>query len=57
VLQGTARRCIALVNGAATTPIVSFQYFVGVLEEVSRLTTSDGYWTHLQSRVVSIEKQ
>jgi hypothetical protein len=56
-LLGCARKYIALLNGQISGPIVSLNYFSGLIEEVARLETSPNYWQYLKQRVDRLEQQ
>ena len=56
-LLGCARKYVALLNGQISGPIVSLNYFSGLIEEVARLETSPDYWRYLKQRVDRLEQQ
>ncbi len=56
-LLGCARKYIALLNGQISGPIVSLNYFSGLIDEVAHLETSLEYWRYLKQRVDRLEQQ
>jgi hypothetical protein len=57
ILLGSARKYVALFNHSAASPIVSLQYFAGVLDDVATLEESLDYWRYLAMRVKKMEAQ
>ena len=54
-LLGCARKYVALLNQPAAPLISSLRYFANLLEEVSQLSASPGYWQHLAGQVDQLE--
>jgi len=48
---------VALFNHSTALPIVSLQYFAGVLDDVEKLEESLDYWRYLAMRVKKMEAQ
>jgi hypothetical protein len=48
---------VALINRQRCDLIVSFSYFLNVIEEVRELKMPAEYWRHLQTRVDRLEQQ
>jgi hypothetical protein len=57
ILLGAARKYVALFNHSTALPIVSLQYFAGVLDDVEKLEESLDYWRYLAMRVKKMEAQ
>jgi hypothetical protein len=57
VLLGCARKYVTLINRQRSDPIISFNYFENVIDEVRELKMPTEYWRHLQMRVARLEQQ
>jgi len=56
-LLGCARKYVALLNRPAAPRISSLRYFANLLEEVSQLSASPGYWQYLAGQVEQLEQR
>ena len=56
-LLGCARKYVALLNQPTAPLISSLRYFANLLEEVSQLSASPGYWQHLAGQLDQLESR
>jgi hypothetical protein len=46
----------AVLNGNPLTPICSFRYFAGPIDEVADSPAGPSYWVHVQHKMVQVEQ-
>ena len=56
-LLGCARKYVTLLNRPGSPLISSLRYFIPLLEEVSELPDSPGYWQHLNRQIEQLERR
>ena len=57
ILLGCTRKCMALLNTQVATPITSFHYFRGIVEEVGQLQMTADYWRYLELNLRRMEAE
>lgn len=57
ILMGCARKYVALFNHPGGSPIISLQYFAGLVPEVAAMELNLNYWRYLAASVRKMESQ
>lgn len=57
ILLGCARKYVATLNGRVPMPITSLQYFVPLVDEVTKSAIPESYWEPLRQKLEPMEKR